>query len=48
MNLLGVQFRQFLEGREEALQLAIDWSSKVLEDYSDISVKLEKEKLANL
>lgn len=48
MNLLGVEFTKPLESREEALQLAIDWASKVLEEYSDISVKKEKEKLANL
>lgn len=48
MELLGVEVTESPSTREAALQLAIDWSSKILEEYSDISVKRIKEKLANL
>lgn len=40
-ELLNVEINAPIRDREEALQMAINWTSYVLEEYSDISTKIQ-------
>ncbi|PKR83039.1 hypothetical protein [Heyndrickxia camelliae] len=40
-EMLGVEINEPIKDRKEALQMAIDWTSFILEEFSDISTKIQ-------